>query len=104
MKLIKILIGLLLYFNLHASNIEEFQCPDNLEQSPIMSQIGGLYKPSSNGINEYMKALVVFVQFADTPVDINNPTWPKNQMPTWANNLISSEQSSNYPDFTISDY
>ena len=105
MKLIKTLLILLLTnFTLQASGEEEVQCAANIPQSSIQAQTGGLYKPSSNGVNEYMKALVVFVQFDDTNVDIYNTTWPKDQLPTWADDLISSSPSSNYPDFTISDY
>jgi len=105
MNLIKILISVLLInFAIHASNTEEVKCAGNIPQSSIQAQTGGLFKPSSNGVNEYMKALVVFVQFSATDVDINNPIWPKDQLPTWAFNLISSSASSNYPEFTISDY
>ena len=71
MKLIKTLLILLLTnFTLQASGEEEVQCAANIPQSSIQAQTGGLYKPSSNGVNEYMKALVVFVQFDDTNVDI----------------------------------
>ncbi len=105
MKLMKIFIGLLfINFTILASNTEENQCAGNIPQSSIQAQIGGLYKPSSNGVNEYMKVLVVFVQFDSTDVNVNNTTWPKDQMPTWANSLISSSPSSSYPDMTISDY
>lgn len=105
MNYINILLGLLLInFTLLASNSQETKCAGNIPQSSVQAQTGGLYKPSSSGVNEYMKTLVVFVQFDETDVDINNATWPKDQLPTWADNLISSSPSSNHPDFTISDY
>ncbi len=105
MKLIKALsIILFINYTLYASNNEEVKCACNIQQSSVKAQTGGLYKPSSNGANEYMKTLVVFVQFDSTDVDVNNFTWPKDQLPTWANDLISSSPSSSYPDLTISDY
>lgn len=58
-----------------------------------------------NGPGEYIRTLVVFVQFSgDTRTDDD---WPLNSLPTWAdqaNKFIATSPSSNYPDMTVSDY
>jgi M6 family metalloprotease-like protein len=105
MKLVEIFLCLLIFtITIQAGNNDINQCAGTIPQSSITASTGGLYKPSTNGSGEYMKALVVFVQFNNTDVDVNNSIWPKDQLPTWANNLISSSPSGSYPDFTISDY
>lgn len=107
MKKIIILILILgNFFSIIANSHEsELNCASSLQENTSMQAIsGGKYKPSSTGSNEYVKALVVFVQFQDTDVDVNNTSWPKDQMPIWAHDLISSGVSNNYPEFTLSDY
>ena len=99
MKLIKIVtILLLINFSIQASSEEEVQCAGAIPQSSIQAQTGGLYKPSSNGANEYMKALVVYVQFELKPMLIFiTQHGRKTSCQTWADDLISSSPSSNYP-------
>jgi M6 family metalloprotease-like protein len=98
-----ILILLFSIFSVQASNPpEEFCTATVFENTTIQAQTGGLYKPSSNGQNEYMKVLVVFVQFQDD--DRPDQTWPINQLPTWADDLIDSTPSTNYRELTISEY
>ncbi len=94
----------LFLFQIKINGQEQSICTSILTQSSTKTQIGGLYKPAKNGINEYLKALVVFVQFDGTTEDINNSAWKKDEMPNWANNIIAPNKSNNYPEFSLSDY
>lgn len=68
----------------------------------IQIQVGGLYKPAVNAPGEYLRALIVFVQFDDDSVE--NSGWPRNELPIWNGDFIDSTPSSNYRDLTFSDY
>ena len=88
------------------SQIDDFKCglSENTKEQGLI-QTGSLYKPAMNGPGEYLRTLVVFVQFSgDTRTDDD---WPLNSLPTWAdqaNEFIATSPSSNYPDMTVSDY
>ncbi len=71
-------------------------------QDNYKANVGGLFKPSSNGPGEFFRALIVFAQFA--PDNNEVPNWPKDSLPTWAFNIIDSEPAQNYRPYTISDY
>lgn len=97
-------IGIIFVSNIFASNTEDPVCTGTVSVNGITAQSGGLYKPSSNGANEYFKALIVFVQFDNTTKDPNNTSWEIDEMPVWANDIIDSSPSSSYSEFTLSDY
>ena len=68
----------------------------------IPASVGGLYKPSSSASGEYMRTLIVYVQFADDNSSV--PNWTKNSLPTWAYDIIDSIQMTTYKSYTLSDY
>ncbi len=66
------------------------------------SNTWGLYKPAQTANGEYFRVLIVYAQFAsDTQTDTE---WPLNQLPNWANSIVATNVSSNYPEQTLSDY
>ncbi|MCH7515959.1 MAG: hypothetical protein IIB08_02310 [Bacteroidetes bacterium] len=67
-----------------------------------LSGSGGLFKPSMNDPGEYIRSLIVFVQFDEDQTQ--NSSWPLNEMPTWANNYMDSSPSSSYSFRSLSDF
>jgi M6 family metalloprotease-like protein len=62
----------------------------------------GLYKPAQTASGEYFRVLIVYAQFASD--NLQDSEWPLNQLPGWANNIVSTNVSSSYPEQTLSDY
>ncbi len=76
----------------------------NINKTEILvrAKNGGMYKPSENKPGEFMRALVVFVQFKNDSSEIGN--WQKDKLPDWNDKLFDAEISSSYRPFTVSDY
>lgn len=88
---------------LQAQNNSPIECSTLYsDQGSQRALTGGAYKPSSCASNEYMRALVVFVQFEQDNSSI--PDWPSGQLPNWAYSFFDSQISSTYRSETISDY
>lgn len=62
----------------------------------------GKYKPSQNNPGEFLRALVVFVQFSNDKSDVIN--WQSGKLPNYANNIFDDKVSKKYRDSTVSDY
>lgn len=54
------------------------------------AQLGGIYKPASGIFN----VLVIYAQFTDDNIDINNPNWVKGQPPSFMNGTVDETWSS----------
>ncbi|HZW38418.1 MAG TPA: hypothetical protein VFF33_03875 [Ignavibacteriaceae bacterium] len=67
---------------------------------PLFSQ--GRFKPSQNNSDEYLRALVIFVQFSNDNSDVIN--WPSGKLPNYANNIFDNKVGKKYRDSTVSDY
>lgn len=71
---------------------------------PQSEQPGGYYMPSIAENGQYVRILIVFVQFKDDNWNINWSDWPKNQAPTaWMNNSFVDQtvnQNSNNGNLT----
>ena len=108
-----ILISVLMFFNCSIYSQSYYECgmpagyiedyPDGYQISS--PQIGGKNAPAKTLNGSYVRILCVFAQFDGDTKDINNPIWPLNQLPTWANNFIGTNISqAPYPLNTISNY
>ncbi len=84
------------------SAVGDPECQQTAGGSSTYAVTGGRYKPSANAPGQFMRALIVFVQFDDDNTPVTN--WSKGSMPTWANDLIDNTASSSYSNLTISDY
>jgi hypothetical protein len=76
--------------------------PTTINLRAVVSQTGGQYKPANNLPGQYLRVLVVFVQFQGDSRP--NSNWNPNQLPNWANDFIDSQTASEYTDMTISDF
>ncbi len=68
----------------------------------VSAQTGGRYKASETEEGEYLRALIVFVQFENDKR--KNESWELNKLPNWAFDFIDSEVKKEYRKFTLSDY
>lgn len=101
-----IFLSVISFFSSSSFSQDQFTIPS--ETTPVSEEgkdralDGGAYKPSSNAPGEYMRALVVFVQFS---IDNNYVSdWDSGQLPDWAYNIFDSETASVYTEGTVSDY
>lgn len=102
-KIILLLIGTFigLVFPTFPQTIDQLIC-ETSETSAPSSTTWGRYKPAQTTNGEYFRILIVYAQFAsDTQQDSE---WPLNQLPNWANSIVSTNVSTSYPQQTLSDY
>ena len=102
-----LIILLFLLFLLSSTIIS--QTPDDFICAPVtedpnsnFSITGGKYKPSKNGEGEYLRVLVVFVQFEGDNSAADD--WLPNEFPGWAYSFLDPNPSVEYTDKTSSDY
>lgn len=101
-----IILSVISFFSFSSFSQDQFTVPCKTtpagEEGKDRALDGGAYKPSSNAPGEYMRALVVFVQFS---IDNNYVSdWDSGQLPNWAYNIFDSETASVYTEGTVSDY
>jgi hypothetical protein len=97
------IVSIFLLFSSYGQNYTSFECETSLlSEGEKWALDGGKYKPSANAPGEYMRALVVYVQFS---IDTNPVTdWPSGQLPSWAYNIFDSQTATTYSFGNISDY
>ncbi len=82
---------------------EDFNTCEDATEAPgaLFSQVGGKFKPAQTGQAEYMKALIIYVQFDCDQASSGN--WNYDELPDFAYNMIDSELDI-YHEKTLSDY
>lgn len=104
MKL-SILLTVIMFLNYFSYSQDQsaIKCEaSTLVEGQEMALEGGAFKPSANAPGEFMRALVVFVQFSIDSSSVAD--WPSGQLPFWANSIFNTQPSSTYSFGTVSDY
>lgn len=87
---------------------EEFIEPIEYGVSELVppDQQRGIYMPSITEGDQFVRVLVLFVEFKDDQWEINFPDWPKNQVPVgWMNtNFIDQTVNQNSTNGNVTDY
>lgn len=83
-----------------------FHCEEDLEEYLIAgyspSSSGGFFKPErtnnypGTNSNSVFRILIIFVQFDNDTIDVNNSNWPSGSAPSYMNNLLATDR---YNDF-----